>query len=69
MFLDLPIIQSENVFLWIFFFLVYFHYSGKKLPPPEVDGLEKKERPVWKWHGLSNQMGVCICLGGDLGVL
>ena len=43
------------------------HYSGKKLPPLEVDGLEKKQ--VWKWHGLSNQMGVCIGLGGDLGVL
>ena len=29
--------------------------GGQKLPAPEVEGLERKERRFQKWHGLGNK--------------
>ena len=43
-----------------------FWFRGVKiLPTPEVEGLERKEKQFYKWHGHSNKMGGCrSCYSG-----
>ena len=46
---------SESVLLD--FFSSDPYYDVQNLPAPEEEGLERKERQFWKWHGASNKMG------------